>query len=236
VKDSTTAAETSRVLFVTASPRGESHSVDLAQAFLDTYCRALPDVEVDRLNTFTDLPSFGAQHVSAKMAVIAREPVPEAASHNWAEVLAVADRVRAADTLLFAVPMWNGGIPWSLKLFIDVVTQPGVAFSFDPSTGYTGCWVVAAPWLRTPAWSMPKTYHRHSVSTINPPTSDGGFGTAASMTFTNCACSQRFPAQSSRLSGSARWLTHKPWPAHWPCRPRRPSDESVGVAVERCRR
>ena len=50
----------------------------------------------------------------------------------------MADRVRAADTLLFAVSMWNGGIPWSLKLFIDIVTQPGVAFSFDPSTGYTG--------------------------------------------------------------------------------------------------
>jgi FMN-dependent NADH-azoreductase len=138
VKDSTTAAETSRLLFVTASPREDSHSVHLAETFLDTYCSALPHVEVDRLNTFTDLPSFGAQHVSAKMAVIAREPVPEAASHKWAEVLAVANRVRAADTLLFAVPMWNGGIPWSLKLFIDVVTQPGVAFSFDPSTGYAG--------------------------------------------------------------------------------------------------
>ena len=129
---------TSRVLFVTASPRGESHSVHLAGAFLDTYCSALPNVEVDRLNTFTDLPAFGAQHVSAKMAVIAREAVPEAASHNWAEVIEVAARVQAADTLLFAVPMWNGGIPWSLKLFIDIVTQPGVAFSFDPAAGYRG--------------------------------------------------------------------------------------------------
>lgn len=138
MKDSTIAAETSRVLFVSASPRGESHSVHLAEAFLDAYCSTLPQVEVDRLNTFTDLPSFGARHVSAKMAVIAREPVAEDTSHDWAEVLAVADRVRAADTLLFAVPMWNGGIPWSLKLFIDVVTQPGVAFSFDPSTGYAG--------------------------------------------------------------------------------------------------
>ena len=133
-----TAAPSSRLLLVTASPRSESHSVRLAETFLDTFCDAVPDVEVDRLNTFTDLPSFGADHVSAKMAVIARQPVPEASSQNWAEVLAVADRVRAADTLVFAVPMWNGGIPWSLKLFIDIVTQPGVAFSFDPATGYTG--------------------------------------------------------------------------------------------------
>jgi FMN-dependent NADH-azoreductase len=138
VNDSPTAAPTSRVLFVTASPRDESHSVHLAETFLDAYCSALPQVEVDRVNTFTELPPFGAAHVSAKMAVIAREPVPETASRNWAEVLAVADRVRAADTLVFAVPMWNGGIPWPLKLFIDIVTQPGVAFSFDPAAGYTG--------------------------------------------------------------------------------------------------
>ncbi|WP_173010197.1 NAD(P)H-dependent oxidoreductase [Mycolicibacterium sp. P9-64] len=133
-----TIARSSRVLLVTASPRSESHSVHLAETFLDAYCGALPEVTVDRLNTFTDLPAFGAHHVSAKMAVIARQPVPEDASRNWADVLAIADRVRAADTVVFAVPMWNGGIPWSLKLFIDVVTQPGVAFSFDPATGYTG--------------------------------------------------------------------------------------------------
>jgi FMN-dependent NADH-azoreductase len=34
--------------------------------------------------------------------------------------------------------MWNSGIPWMLKLFIDSVSQPGVAFSFDPETGYSG--------------------------------------------------------------------------------------------------
>jgi FMN-dependent NADH-azoreductase len=135
VKDS---PATSRVLFVTASPREESHSVQLAEVFLDTYRNALPNVEVDRLNAFTDLPAFTAEHVSAKMAVIARKAVPETASRGWAEVLEVAARVQAADTLLFAVPMWNGGIPWSLKLFVDIVTQPGVAFSFDPASGYTG--------------------------------------------------------------------------------------------------
>jgi FMN-dependent NADH-azoreductase len=112
--------------------------VRLAEAFLETYCSAMPNTEVDRLNTFTDLPAFGPRHVGAKMAVIAHEPVPDAASKDWAEVLEVAARVQAADTLLFAVPMWNGGIPWSLKLFIDIVTQPGVAFRFDPATGYTG--------------------------------------------------------------------------------------------------
>ncbi|MFG1929068.1 FMN-dependent NADH-azoreductase [Mycobacterium sp. NPDC048908] len=132
------ATTTSRVLFVIASPREDSRSVHLAESFLDSYRTVLPNTIVDRLNTFTDLPAFGAHHVAAKMAVITGEQVPDAAAKNWAAALEVAGRLQAADTLLFAVPMWNGGIPWSLKLFIDIVTQPEVAFRYDPATGYTG--------------------------------------------------------------------------------------------------
>jgi FMN-dependent NADH-azoreductase len=132
-------ARRSRVLFVTASPRGEdSFSVSLAEKFLERYAREHPDTEVDHLDAFTDLAPFGAGHAQAKMAVIARQPVPEAATADWQQVLDIAARVRAAGLLLFAVPMWNGGIPWALKLFIDVVTQPGIAFRFDPASGYTG--------------------------------------------------------------------------------------------------
>jgi FMN-dependent NADH-azoreductase len=72
------------------------------------------------------------------MAVIAREEVPARFAAAWEEVLAICERVLAADLLLFAVPMWNGGIPWALKLFVDIVTQPGIAFRFDPETGYHG--------------------------------------------------------------------------------------------------
>jgi FMN-dependent NADH-azoreductase len=36
------------------------------------------------------------------------------------------------------VPMWNSGIPYILKQFIDVISQPGLVFGFDPVTGYTG--------------------------------------------------------------------------------------------------
>ena len=32
--------------------------------------------------------------------------------------------------------MWNFGIPYRLKQWIDVITQPGVTFRFDPAQGY----------------------------------------------------------------------------------------------------
>nr|GID89230.1 hypothetical protein Ade03nite_81540 [Actinoplanes derwentensis] len=47
-------------------------------------------------------------------------------------------RFDAADTYLFSVPMWNAGIPYILKQLIDVISQPGLVFAFDPASGYRG--------------------------------------------------------------------------------------------------
>ncbi|WP_263498219.1 NAD(P)H-dependent oxidoreductase [Mesorhizobium sp. BH1-1-5] len=32
--------------------------------------------------------------------------------------------------------MWNLGVPYRLKHLFDLVTQPGLSFSFNPATGY----------------------------------------------------------------------------------------------------
>ncbi len=34
--------------------------------------------------------------------------------------------------------MWNGSVPYPLKHYIDVITQPGSLFTLDPSSGYVG--------------------------------------------------------------------------------------------------
>ena len=36
------------------------------------------------------------------------------------------------------MPLWNNGLPYVLKQFVDVVTQPGWAFGFDMEKGYSG--------------------------------------------------------------------------------------------------
>ena len=48
------------------------------------------------------------------------------------------ERFNAADRYLFAVPMWNHGVPWPLKHLIDTISQPGLIFAFDPEKGYSG--------------------------------------------------------------------------------------------------
>jgi FMN-dependent NADH-azoreductase len=47
------------------------------------------------------------------------------------------ERLRAADRVVIATPMWNLGVPYKLKHYIDLVTNPGLSFLFDPQAGYT---------------------------------------------------------------------------------------------------
>jgi FMN-dependent NADH-azoreductase len=131
--------QSSNLLLVAASPRGaESESLTIAGEFVEAYRAAAPHAAVDQLNVFESLPTFGARHAAAKMAAITGRPIPVPAIDDWEEVQVLGSRVSRADTLLFAVPMWNGGLPWALKLFIDLVTQPGIAFRFHPDRGYEG--------------------------------------------------------------------------------------------------
>jgi FMN-dependent NADH-azoreductase len=39
--------------------------------------------------------------------------------------------------VLISTPMWNFGIPYKLKHYIDLIVQPGLTFSFDPNSGYS---------------------------------------------------------------------------------------------------
>ncbi|HEY6749234.1 MAG TPA: NAD(P)H-dependent oxidoreductase [Mycobacteriales bacterium] len=128
------------VLYVNSSPRGpRSESGRIAEALLAALVDTAPSVPVDRMDLFADpLPAFAQNATEAKMAVIGGAAPTGAAADAWAAIRRTAERVTAADTLLFTVPMWNGSIPWPLKLFIDTVTQPGLAFSFDPGIGYSG--------------------------------------------------------------------------------------------------
>jgi FMN-dependent NADH-azoreductase len=128
------------MLHVSASPRGaESESRAIAATFLDALRDQRPEVIIDIFDLWDgSLPEFGPAAAAAKMAVFAGQvPTGERAA-AWQAAERTFRRVAAADSYLFSVPMWNHGIPYALKQFIDVISQPGMVFSFDPADGYTG--------------------------------------------------------------------------------------------------
>jgi len=128
------------LLHVKASPRGDrSFSGRVATAFLSAYRETHPDDEVMTLDVFeTHLPPFDGFTLQAKYAVLHTEEQTPDEVRAWADVRRVAEEFRAADKYLFSVPMWNYGIPYRLKHYLDVLIQPGLTFSFSPETGYTG--------------------------------------------------------------------------------------------------
>ncbi len=129
-----------RLLHISASPRGAaSESLAIAETFLEAFADTHPDVEVEVFDLWDgSLPAFGPPAAAAKMAVFAgAEPEGEAAQ-AWKAAHDAFRRFDSADRYLFSVPMWNAGVPYILKQFIDVVSQPGMLFGFDPVEGYSG--------------------------------------------------------------------------------------------------
>ena len=126
-----------KLLHISASPRGErSESLAIATTFLDVFHEVKPDVEIEHFDLWDGtLPPFGPAAAAAKMAVFAGE-TPTGA--EWRAAIDTFHRFDSADLYLFSVPMWNHGVPYILKQFIDVVSQPGLVFGFDPERGYTG--------------------------------------------------------------------------------------------------
>jgi FMN-dependent NADH-azoreductase len=128
----------SRLLHISASPRGDaSESLAIAATFLDAFGDTHPDVEVETFDLWDgSLPEFGPAAAAAKMAVFAGQEPEGDQARAWQSAIDTFRRFDSAERYLFSVPMWNAGVPYILKQFIDVVSQPGLVFGFDPETGY----------------------------------------------------------------------------------------------------
>ena len=129
-----------RLLFIQTSPRTtQSKSTQIAQAYLSTLCENNPDLIVDELSVWDiDLPVFDGDKVAAKIAVMQGKQHTAAEKTAWDKIVETANRFIAADRYLMAVPMWNGGIPYPFKHYIDVIHQPGLLWGLKPDSGYFG--------------------------------------------------------------------------------------------------
>jgi FMN-dependent NADH-azoreductase len=125
------------LLHVNASPRGKhSDSLKIATIFLDAQREHHPDTKIDTLELFDgSLPSFGQPAAEAKIAHLTGRDTTAEQDAEWTGARLTFDRFAAADLYPFNIPMWNNGIPYPLKQWIDVISQPGWTFGVDDN-GY----------------------------------------------------------------------------------------------------
>ncbi|MDR7039614.1 FMN-dependent NADH-azoreductase [Methylobacterium sp. BE186] len=126
------------LLHVEASPRGDaSRSTHVARGFIAALRAGVPSLTVDHLDLWqADLPSFDGAALAAKYARLSGRPHEGREAAAWAEIERLVTRVDRAEHILLSTPMWNLSIPYRLKHWIDLITQPGLSFAFDPATGY----------------------------------------------------------------------------------------------------
>jgi FMN-dependent NADH-azoreductase len=130
----------SSLLYIKASPRGDrSYSTAVADAFLDAYERINPNDVVTSLDVFyDDLPAFDLEAATAKYKILRGKPQDEDDKKVWSRVVGIIDDFKSADKYIIATPMWNFSIPYRLKLYIDILVQPGLTFTVKPDGSYEG--------------------------------------------------------------------------------------------------
>lgn len=129
-----------RLLYIEASPRKErSASIEVARAFIDEYERTHPGDAVETVDLWhTSIPEFDGHVIDSKYVILHGLDHTEEQKRAWRAVEDLISQFTGADKYVFSLPMWNFGIPYKLKHYIDVIVQPGYTFSYSPEKGYEG--------------------------------------------------------------------------------------------------
>ena len=122
-----------RLLHIQASPRGvRSRSDAIGRHFLKRLQASEEDLDIATLNVFdADLPAFDRAAIEGRYGLLVGEPVPPEQRDAWDALRAIADHFLSFDMWLFTLPMWNFGLPYRMKHYVDLVTHPGLTFRND---------------------------------------------------------------------------------------------------------
>ena len=129
-----------RILYIESSPRKtRSHSIDVVREFIREYEKFNPEDKIEVFDLWSDhLPSFSGEILDIKYRIMHGEMVDEKEESGWNLIKAISNSFKEADKYVFSIPMWNFGIPYKLKHYIDIITQPNLTWSFSPNEGYKG--------------------------------------------------------------------------------------------------
>jgi FMN-dependent NADH-azoreductase len=121
-----------------ASPRPDFASGAGADAFVNRFNQTHPGWDIDTLDLWREsLPDLQGAALEAKYARQAGRTFNDRERDAFAVIERMVVRLAVADRVLISTSMWNFGIPYKLKQYIDLIVQPGLTFSFDPNRGHS---------------------------------------------------------------------------------------------------
>jgi FMN-dependent NADH-azoreductase len=125
---------TTRLLHVISTPRGlASNTGRVSSKLLEALDEMYDDLEVSTLDLFkADLPSVAGRNIESKYKLMTGQELDHTAKESWRQIEKSIEQFLAADIYLLTVPMWNFGVPYALKYYIDAIVQPGYLFRYLP--------------------------------------------------------------------------------------------------------
>jgi FMN-dependent NADH-azoreductase len=129
-----------RLLHVISTPRGlASNTARVSSCLLEAIREEDDDLTVTTLDLFrADLPSVAGRNIESKYRLMTGQAIDETALDSWHQIELAIEQFLDADVYLFSVPMWNLGIPYVLKYYIDAIVQPGYLFRYLPDGSVEG--------------------------------------------------------------------------------------------------
>lgn len=112
--------------------------IDASARRTGSISRDLTDAIVAKLNDTKvitrDLAAEPLPQIDEGFVTVTKDTVSEDLSHGQRDILALSDRlideIRAADTIVIGLPVYNFGLPAALKAWVDLVARAGVTFNY----------------------------------------------------------------------------------------------------------
>jgi FMN-dependent NADH-azoreductase len=126
----------SNVLFIKANsrPATQAVSVQLYEAFLQSYKESHPEETITELDLFNEnLPYYGTEMINGMFKLgkgIELTSDEQAATETVKKYL---DQFLSADKIVFAFPLWNFSVPAVLHTYMDYLCQAGITFKYTPA-------------------------------------------------------------------------------------------------------
>lgn len=121
-----------KLLHIIATPRGEeSRTLKVAGAFIETFKKKNPECVIEEIDLYKEaLPELTVKRVDGKYILLGGKDLPAEFQKEWKQIISHIERFLSADGYLVSTPMWNFGIPYKLKHYIDVIVQPKYLFRY----------------------------------------------------------------------------------------------------------
>ena len=121
------------ILHITASIRSDADSISrsLGNRLVETLAAQSGASVTTRDLAANDLPYVSAERFAANLTPAADRTPEQAALAEIADTLIA--ELQAADTIVIASPIYNFGVPASLKAWADLVARAGTTFKYTES-------------------------------------------------------------------------------------------------------